>query len=225
MPPEPVRVFLVSSQTMRIEAMKKLVRDAPEFALEISGTAASKKELMAALEGLRADVLLLDRSLPDAKGMDLITEVRKINPFLKIVLLISHEGMSFSLKALDKGAKGVIIENGDIKAVAGILRAIHNQGIVIYQNDDDDISICEQLTSLLDEREMKIICLIAAGKNGKDICKEMHLTEDNLGRIKKQMYEKVKDLKEFSGLNGSGIGYRLTYYVGVCDFDKFNNNL
>ena len=230
MPSAPIRVFIASDQAILSDALKTILDNTPELSLEVVGVACSGKELMLQIESLTADVLLLDNQLPDTKGINLINKIKNANPLLKVVLLTLYKGVNFAIDAIELGAKGVLTKRAEPKIIANLVAAIHNNGLIFYLKEDikdSEPSICEKLASLLEKREMEIVCLMADGASNREIATQLNMSEKNLEKIKRQLYDELKKLDEFKNLHSQGIGTKLAFFVGACNFcnQAKNNNL
>jgi two-component system response regulator DesR len=83
-PNTPLKVMLVEDDTAFREALAFVL--AKEHGLEVVAQAGSLAEARKALDG-RPDVALLDLALPDGDGTELIAELRRSNPAMKVVVL------------------------------------------------------------------------------------------------------------------------------------------
>jgi DNA-binding NarL/FixJ family response regulator len=74
--------------------------------LEVVSQAGSLAEARTMLEGV--DVALLDRSLPDGDGLELIGPLREVNPLVRVLVMSATVEMTHPEDAIEAGADGVI---------------------------------------------------------------------------------------------------------------------
>src|SRR5215212_7864771 len=99
-----IRVLLVDDNARFRQAYNRLLELQPD--LEVVGTAGSLAEARTMLSGV--DVALLDRGLPDGDGLELIGELRAMNPGARVYVISSTDEVIHPTDAIEAGADGVI---------------------------------------------------------------------------------------------------------------------
>jgi len=99
-----IRIAIADDHPLIREGFKKLLARQPDFAL--AGEASTSSELATLLAATGCDVLVLDISLPDRNGLEVLPELRKRYPRLAVLVLSMHPEDRFALKALRSGAAG-----------------------------------------------------------------------------------------------------------------------
>lgn len=91
-------------------ARRHLAQALPDSVLETAGTLAAASERLAT--GGEYDVLLLDLSLPDGSGLDLLTQIREEDRMLTTVVLTGSGSEETAVAALKAGADDYVIKSG-----------------------------------------------------------------------------------------------------------------
>jgi DNA-binding NarL/FixJ family response regulator len=99
-----IRILVVDDHVDFRQAFARLLGAQPD--LEVVGTAGSLAEARTILSGV--DVALLDRGLPDGDGLELIGELRAMNPGSRVYVISSTDEMIHPTDAIEAGAEGVI---------------------------------------------------------------------------------------------------------------------
>ena len=99
-----IRILVVDDRAQFRQAFASLLQSQPD--MEVVGTAGSLAEARTMLEGV--DVALLDRGLPDGDGLELIGELRAVNPGARVFVISSTAEMIHPTDAIGAGADGVI---------------------------------------------------------------------------------------------------------------------
>jgi DNA-binding NarL/FixJ family response regulator len=99
-----IRVLVVDDHADFRQAFSRLLGAQPD--LEVVGTAGSLAEARTILSGV--DVALLDRGLPDGDGLELIGELRAMNPGARVYVISSTDEVIHPTDAIEAGADGVI---------------------------------------------------------------------------------------------------------------------
>jgi PAS domain S-box-containing protein len=129
------------------------------------------KSLKLALETLNRqifDVVLLDLSLPDSKGLNTITNIRNVAPNLPIVVLTGTDDRQLALQAVTQGAQDYLVK-GKISTDV-LVRVIHyaiERGKILQQLQAE---ILERKAS---ERTLRLIVKGTASVTGKDFFRSL----------------------------------------------------
>jgi len=99
-----IRVLLVDDRSDFRQTFARLLERQPD--LEVVAAAGSLAEGRTMLEGV--DVALIDRGLPDGDGLELIGELRAMNPGARVYVISSTDEMIHPTDAIEAGAEGVI---------------------------------------------------------------------------------------------------------------------
>jgi two-component system response regulator DevR len=113
-----IRVLLVDDHADFRQAFTGLLEGQPD--IEVVGTAGSLAEARRKLSGV--DVALLDRGLPDGDGLELIGELRALNPGARVLVISSTVEMRHPTDAIEAGADGVIDKLDDSARVFAAIR-------------------------------------------------------------------------------------------------------
>lgn len=174
-----------------------LIRDAMRSVLlEVDTTAtiyeAQSTREAAALIAKHPDLALalLDLSLPDGQGFDLLADLRSSHPSMAIVMLSASNDRDTVLKCLDAGAQGFIAKTATRDVLLGALRLVLAGGVYIPpevltrppevsrpKSAIDDRARPTPADLGLTGRQLDVLALIMQGKSNKLICRELNLAE------------------------------------------------
>jgi two-component system, NarL family, response regulator NreC len=173
-----VNIILADDHTLFRESLKKLIESKVDY--KVIGEAANGLELIALLKKIYADLVILDVSMPELRGIEAIPEIRTLHPTIKILILTMHNEKGLLYQAIAAGARGYLLKDDSpselFAAIGKVGRGeiyvsprmangmIENWGQVIRDNG----KIAEELEQL-SNREREIVKLIAEGKKSKEI--------------------------------------------------------
>lgn len=86
----------------------------------VAGLAASAEEALARLPQLAVDLALVDVSLPNINGIDLVAALRQDYPELRCIMLSGHHELSYVRQALAAGAQGYVLKEKPLDLIAAI---------------------------------------------------------------------------------------------------------
>ena len=115
-----ISVIIIDDHTLVRQGVVSLIQAEPD--LGVIGEASSIAEGEALLASTRADVMLVDVSLPDGNGIELTRAVREQSPTMGIVVLTMHNDDDTLLSALDAGASALVLKSASSDEVVDAVR-------------------------------------------------------------------------------------------------------
>ena len=101
-----IRLGIAEDHTIVRWALREALSKADD--IEVVGEAGSAAETLDMVKRERPDVLLLDISLPDRSGFDVLTEMRPMETAPLVVVLTWHTEPSYAARAIAAGAHGYV---------------------------------------------------------------------------------------------------------------------
>ena len=100
----PSRVLVVDDSVVIRKLLTNLLESDPE--IRVVGTAPNGKIALAKIKQLNPDLVTLDMEMPEMDGLETLTEIKKINPFLPVIMCssLTVRGGEVTLEALARGA-------------------------------------------------------------------------------------------------------------------------
>ena len=93
-----------------------------ESDLEVVGEAATEREALIRIDVLRPDIAIVDISLPDGDGRDLIKKIRKKHPEVKVLVSSMHDEALYAKAVLKAGALGYVNKQDDPSTLVEAVR-------------------------------------------------------------------------------------------------------
>ena len=145
------RVFLVDDHALVREWLGNLIRQQRD--LTTCGEADNAKDAMEGIAATQPDVAIVDLTLTDSSGMDLIKDLNKSHPNVAILVLTMHDEMLHAERALRNGARGYIMKR---EATQKVIEAI-------YRILGGKIYISETMNEVLASRYMEGMAATVSG--------------------------------------------------------------
>jgi two-component system, NarL family, invasion response regulator UvrY len=144
------------------------------------------------------NVVVLDISLPDRNGIDILKQIKKEYPRIPVLMLSMHEEGLYAIRALKAGASGYITKQS---APAELMAAIHQVArgrkyltATLAEAMADSLGADHERRphETLSDREYQTLCLIASGKGLTDVAEEMRLSVKTVSVYRARLLEKMK---------------------------------
>lgn len=144
------------------------------------------------------NVVVLDISLPDRNGIDILKQIKKEYPRIPVLMLSMHEEGLYAIRALKAGASGYITKQS---APAELMAAIHQVArgrkyltATLAEAMADSLGADHERLphETLSDREYQTLCLIASGKGLTDVAEEMRLSVKTVSVYRARLLEKMK---------------------------------
>ena len=144
------------------------------------------------------DIILLDITLPGRSGLDMIGQIKKIQPSTAVLILSMHSEEMYAIKALRAGASGYIskssIPDELMKALNKVLKGARYISTSMADRLTENLlsETGKSFQELLSPRESEVLSLIASGKTVSQIAKSLSLSPKTISTYRERLLEKLK---------------------------------
>lgn len=193
----PIRVFIVDDHALVREWLGHLLRREPDF--ELLGEADEPAGALAAMTRNPPDVAVVDISLQQGSGLELIKHLRAQVPEVEIVVLSMHDGVGDVARAFRAGAIGYVMKRESTGQIVEAIRQAHagrvfaNAGVLGELNARFMGARPEEASPLdaLSDREVDVFRRLAAGQSTRQIARALGVglktVQTYCGRMKEKL--------------------------------------
>lgn len=128
--PRPIRVALVDAHLFIADVLGRALERQPER-FEFVGSAARLADVGAMLRLEPADVVLVDYSLPDGRGSDVLRIVKRQWPRARLVLFTGHSEPDILHEAIAAGADGVLTKGSSMDEILSLIERAHRGEVLL----------------------------------------------------------------------------------------------
>lgn len=209
-PPTITRVAIVDDHTMMREGWRLFVENATDLAF--AWVAGDASEAMRKVDEDTPDVLVVDISLPDRSGLELIKDLRLLRPKMPMIAISMHDEKLYAQRALKAGARGYVMKSAPQKDLELALHRVAAGGIAVSEDMSEEIlkafstgHAAEPKDSISDlsDREFEVFVLIGQGKTTGQIAEALRISTKTVDVHKMNIRSKL-------GMNESG---ELAYFA------------
>ncbi|MBL7140389.1 MAG: response regulator transcription factor [Planctomycetes bacterium] len=193
-----VRVLIVDDHPVVRQGLRILIQEEPD--LVVCAEAETVAEALQAAGEHRPDVAVVDLSLKDASGLDLIKDLKVRHPEIaSLVLSVSDENL-YAERALRAGAKGYVMKEVATDGVIRAIRCVHAGGVFLSDDMKSrllgrfvDGAPAEETSAIdrLSDRELEVFELIGRGQGTREIAAHLHLSPKTIETYRAHIKEKL----------------------------------
>jgi DNA-binding NarL/FixJ family response regulator len=192
------RVLIVDDHPIVRQGLRRLIEQ--EEDLTVCGEAETTREAKSAIRELRPDVVIVDISLKQGDGIELVKDARAHYPTLPLLVLSMHDESIYAERMLSAGANGYIMKQAASDQFLVALRRVLEGGI--YVSEVVGNSMIQKFASggayisanpidRLSNRELQILHMIGRGLSTRQAAEALNLSvktvESHRQRIKRKL--------------------------------------
>lgn len=190
-----MKILIADDHIVVREGLKQILKKLPDIKQideAINGTDALKK-----VAGTKYDFVILDISLPDISGLEVLKKFKLQNSMTPVLILSMHPEEQFAVRAFKLGASGYITKDRAGEELITAIRKISSGGKYVspelaeYMAFSLDKSFEKLLHEKLSEREFQIMILLAKGNSTSEIANELFISEKTVGTHRSRIMEKM----------------------------------
>jgi DNA-binding NarL/FixJ family response regulator len=192
------RILIVDDHPMMREGLAQLIEHEPDLC--VSAQADNAAQALSAIAAQPPDLAVVDISLPDKNGLELIKDLQTMQPQLPLLVISMHDETLYAERVLRAGGRGYIMkQEGGKKLMEAIRQVLNGQ---IYVSEKMSAKILELFSGRrpttsnspverLSDREFEVFQLIGQGHSTRQIAQHLHLSiktvEVHRANIKKKL--------------------------------------
>ncbi|CAG4907077.1 response regulator transcription factor RqpR [Paraburkholderia gardini] len=202
-----LRILLVEDHAVVRQGVRQLLLDR-DVASEVA-EAETGGEALAAVSKHAFDIVLLDISLPDMNGVEVLKRIKRKVPRVPVMMFSMYREDQYAVRALKAGASGYLSKTVDAAQMIAAIQQVAAgrkyvspamaEALADYVSFDGEQMPHEKLS----DREYQTLCMLASGKRLTDIANSLSLSVKTVSVYRTRLLEKMK-------LNNNA---ELTFYV------------
>lgn len=210
-PKQRTRILVVDDHPMIRERLAEVIQSESELA--VCGEAEDARSALAAAEVSKPDLIIVDLTLKNSDGLDLIKDLCIRRPGLPILVVSMHDEAFLAERAIRAGALGYITKQEATRKVVLAIRTVL-QGKV-FLSESMALRLASKLArqqggnrpslDLLTDRELRVFQLIGQGKGTRQIAAEMGVHMSTVQTYRARIKDKLQ-LKGGDDLRQHAIG-------------------
>ena len=208
-----IRVLIADDHAVVRRGLRQILAETKDIA--VTGEAETGFQAIKIARQDTFDVMLLDVSLPDKNGIEVLKQAKKEHPRLAVLMLSMHTEREFAVRALKAGASGYLTKQSAPEQLITAIRHVAAGKKYVSPALAEELANAlggdteQPLHETLSDREFQTLRLIASGKSLSAISAELCLSPKTVSVYRSRLLEKLK-LRNNSELTRYAINNRLT---------------
>jgi two-component system, NarL family, invasion response regulator UvrY len=190
-----LRILLADDHAVVRQGVKQILAEA--FTLATFGEARNAHELLDLVNSDHWDIVVLDLAMPGGNGLEALKQIKYDHPQLPVLILSMFPEDQYAVRTIKAGAAGYLNkESAPEELVQAIRKVLHGgeyisaavaDELVLHARHEDD----QPLHKHLSDREYQVLCLIASGKEVKEISTELALSAKTISTYRARLLDKM----------------------------------
>lgn len=194
------RVLLVDDHPLIRQGLAALINATTD--LSVCGEASSAAEALEAIPACTPDIVIVDISLGDRNGVELIKDICAAHPKLPSLALSMYDETMYAVRVLKAGGRGYVMKQEVPKKVINAIRRVLAGHVYVSEQMAsrlvDHLVMTPQRpvrahpTSDLTDRELEVLTLLGRAQSTKEIAERLFLSAKTVEAHRERIKEKLK---------------------------------
>lgn len=192
------KIFLVDDHPLVREWLTNLIHQQPDFS--VCGEAETAPEALEAISKLKPEVAIVDISLKSGSGIELIKNLKTVQPRVAVIVLSMHDEDLYAERVLRAGARGYIMKRETAKKVIAAIRQVLEGKLYLSERltemfaakfVDAGVATSSPLITQLSDRELEVFQLLGQGYETRQIATSMNISMKTVQAFCARIKEKL----------------------------------
>jgi len=190
-----IDILIVDDHAIVREGLQAILK--LEEGISVVGMAKNGAEALKVVTSHKVDVIILDISLPGRNGLEIIKEVKKVQPNVRIIMLSVYPEDRFAIRAFKAGASGYLTKEMAPEMIVEAIRKVSSGGKyitpAIAEKLADELNELNDKTphERLSDREFDVMCMVGSGKSLIEIAEKLGISDRTVSTYRTRILKKM----------------------------------
>lgn len=201
MPETEITILLADDHAVLRAGLRALLNSEPDMV--VVGEAGDGQDALHQIDIQRPDVVVLDLSMPDVGGLDIIGTITTDYPDTQVLVLTMHADKQYILRVLQAGGAGYVLKSSADTELIDAIRSVAQGNTYLYPEATqvlleayrDQTGESPPETDSLDqlsEREREVLTLTALGYSSREIAEMLYLSSKTVDTYRQRVMTKLQ---------------------------------
>jgi DNA-binding NarL/FixJ family response regulator len=189
-------VMIVDDHPIVRRGLRETLAVVPD--IKVVAEASRSEEVMDALAAHRCDVVLLDLSLPGRGGLDVLKDIQRDSPQVRVLVVSTYSETQYALRAIRAGAAGYLVKTSAPEELVRAVRSVMDSGRYITEGvaaalaDYARENVRRAAHDHLSDREHEVFRLLVTGLTISQIAEHLSLSVKTISTYRRRLGDKLR---------------------------------
>lgn len=191
------KLYILDDHPIVIEGLKKVLEGQED--LQVVGSAEDANTALAAIPKLKPDLVIMDITLKDRSGVDLIKKLKQTQPEINVLVYSMHDENVYAERCLRAGAMGYLMKGENAAKVLQAIRQVTGGGFFFSANLLGSIVSGGGPRSgsrgepgrMLSDRQLEVFEMVGRGFDSHEIAEKLQLSAKTVDAHKANIRQKL----------------------------------
>lgn len=192
-----IQVLIADDHEVVRRGLKQIISETPD--IEVAGEAQSGRMVVKEITDnpSKYNVVLLDISMPDMNGLEVLKQIKALQPKMPVLILTMHSEKQYALRTLKAGASGYMTKASAPGELIEAIRKISTGRKHVSPSLGEHLAVTIDTTSTKDthaalsDRELQVMLLIASGRTVTESAEAMALSVKTVSTYRSRVLDKM----------------------------------
>jgi two-component system invasion response regulator UvrY len=191
-----IRVLLADDHSIVRDGLRRIVEESGDMA--VVAEASDGREAIRLVRKHRPDVAVIDISMPEIGGLEVIHRLRPEFPDLPLLVLTMHEEQQYAVRVIEAGAMGYITKKSAPEQLVSAIRKVHSGSRFLTEEAAEYLALHvakgrtgKSPLDLLSARELQVLRRLALGHTNREIAQAYNISIKTVDTYRLRLLKKL----------------------------------
>jgi len=208
-----IKVLLADDHSIVRAGLRRLVEESKD--MEVVAEAADGRKAIQQVHKTHPDVAVVDISMPDMDGLEVVSQLQSFYPKLPIIILTMYEEEQYVVRAFEAGAMGYLTKKSAPEQLVKAIRKVYAGHRFLTDEAAELLALRvargaggRSLLDSLSMRELQVLRRLALGHTNREIAESYHISIKTVDTYRSRLLKKL-DLRNNAELSRFAIQNRI----------------